>query len=176
MSLRTSKHSSGSRVERVERGNMQNDPKPTPVCPIIEEILKELFPDLAAKKQSVSLASCVNETASVDPEILRGILRELLHNASVYSPARTRIAVSATKRRKHIVLSVSDTGCGIPASERHRIFEKFGRASNAHLHNPDGSGLGLYIIRNILEAVGGKIWMESEEGKGTTVTFTVPAA
>ncbi|OGJ64218.1 hypothetical protein A3C37_04885 [Candidatus Peribacteria bacterium RIFCSPHIGHO2_02_FULL_53_20] len=163
-------------VERVEGGDMRNDPKPTHVCPIIEEITKELSGDLAARKQRVSITSCANETAKVDPDILREILREILHNASLYSPDSAVITVSSAKRRGFVVLSVSDTGCGIPASERHRIFQKFGRASNAHLFDPNGAGLGLYIARNVVERAGGKIWIESEEGKGTTVSFTVPAA
>lgn len=163
-------------VERVEGGDMRNDPQPTHVCPIIEEITKELSVDLAARKQRVSITSCANETAKVDPDILREILREILHNASLYSPDGAVIIVSSAKRRGFLVLSVSDTGCGIPAAERHRIFQKFGRASNAHLFDPNGAGLGLYIARNVVERAGGNIWMESEEGKGTTVTFTVPAA
>lgn len=163
-------------VERVEGGEMRNDPKPTHVCPIVEEILKELEADLAARKQRISLVSCANETANVDPEILKEMLREILHNACIYSPDGGLITVSSVKKRNSIEISIADTGCGIPASEQHRVFEKFGRASNAHLYDPNGAGLGLYIARNVIETAGGKIWIESEEGKGTTVTFAVPAA
>lgn len=162
-------------AERVEGGSLQNDPKPTPICPIIEEVIRESAADLATRKQHVSITACADETARVDPKILHGILRELIQNASVYSPKGATITVSSTKKGGNIVCSVADAGCGIPASERHRIFQKFGRASNAHLRYPNGAGLGLYITRTIVEHAGGRIWMESNENKGTTVTFTVPS-
>lgn len=163
-------------VERVEGGDMRNVPKPVLVCTIVEEITKELAKEIDARKQRITVTSCSNARAKVDPDILREILRELLHNAVIYSPAGGMITVASTKEKNHIAIAIADTGCGIPAGEQHRIFQKFGRGSNAHLFDPNGAGLGLYIARNVVERAGGKIWIESEEGKGTTVNFTLPAA
>jgi len=69
---------------------------------------------------------------------------------------------------------VADTGIGIPKEQHPRMFTKFFRAANAIRLETDGSGLGLFIAKNIIEKHGGKIWIESEEGKGTTVLFTLP--
>ena len=162
-------------VEKVEEGTLQNDPRPTPICPVIDATVQEVGNEIKGRKQTISIEECQEATASIDPEILRGVLRELLHNASTFSPEGSEIRISSMRRRSHIVIAVQDRGCGVPDSELHRMFQKFGRASNAHLSDPNGAGLGLYICRHVIELAGGKIDLESEEGNGTTVTFSVPA-
>ena len=162
-------------VEKVEDGMVTNNPQPTPVCRVIEATVQEVANEIKGRKQTISIEECQEATASIDPEILRGVLRELLHNASTFSPEGSEIRISSMGRRSHIVIAVKDRGCGVPASEQHRMFQKFGRASNAHLSDPNGAGLGLYICRHVIELAGGKIDLESEEGNGTTVTFSIPA-
>lgn len=162
-------------VERVEGGIVRNDPRPTLVCAVIEAALKEIANETNERKQTISIDECKEATARIDPEILRGVLRELLHNASIFSPKGSEIRVSSVARRSHIAIAVQDRGCGVPPSDLHRMFQKFGRASNAHLSDPNGAGLGLYICRKVIELAGGAIDLESEEGVGTTVTFTIPA-
>ncbi|PJB16018.1 hypothetical protein CO116_02800, partial [Candidatus Falkowbacteria bacterium CG_4_9_14_3_um_filter_38_19] len=75
---------------------------------------------------------------------------------------------------KAIEFSIKDTGVGILKNQQSRVFSKFFRGANAIRMETEGSGLGLYIAKNIIEAHGGKIWFESEEGKGTTFHFTLP--
>jgi two-component system phosphate regulon sensor histidine kinase PhoR len=72
--------------------------------------------------------------------------------------------------------SVRDTGIGIPEAARPHLFEKFYRAGNASIANTEGTGLGLYLTRLILERMGGRVWCEPEEDRGSTFTFTLPAA
>jgi signal transduction histidine kinase len=132
-------------VERIERKDMHNEPKAILVCPIVEEIVKELSIELSARKQSIAVTSCTHAAAKVDPDILREILRELLHNAVMYSPKGGKITIDSMKSKNHIIIVIADNGCGVPAGEEHRIFEKFSRGSNAHLCDPNGAGLGLYI-------------------------------
>jgi two-component system sensor histidine kinase VicK len=74
----------------------------------------------------------------------------------------------------NILVTVQDTGIGISSNQIPRVFSKFFRADNAVRMQTSGSGLGLFIAKNIIERHGGKIWIESEEGKGTTVRFTLP--
>ena len=76
--------------------------------------------------------------------------------------------------KKEIEFSIKDTGIGIPITEQKKIFIKFFRAANAIIKETEGSGLGLFIVKNIIEAHNGKIWFESEEKKGTTFFFTLP--
>jgi len=85
------------------------------------------------------------------------------------------VDVEVTLNDDEILVMVRDTGIGIPKGDLSRIFSKFFRSKNAVLTQPNGSGLGLFIAKNVIGKHGGKIWLESEEGKGTTVFFTLPA-
>ena len=161
-------------VEQVEGGGVRNNPIPTPVRAAIAGVIEELQSTWEPKGQGVLIDRSCDVTVNIDPNILKGVLREMLHNACTFSPNDTSIRVSALSKRGELSISVTDIGCGVPAAECHRIFQKFARGSNAHLFHPNGAGLGLYIARQVVEHAGGKIWMESEEGKGTTVSFKLP--
>jgi two-component system sensor histidine kinase VicK len=76
--------------------------------------------------------------------------------------------------RKEVVYSVHDNGIGIPENQKARIFSKFFRGENARTQVPDGSGLGLALVKNLVESWGGQIWFESEQNKGSTFSFTIP--
>jgi two-component system, OmpR family, phosphate regulon sensor histidine kinase PhoR len=104
---------------------------------------------------------------------LRQVVDNLLGNALRYTPQGGRIDISAAKENEQIILRVSDDGCGIPASDRPHIFEKFYRASNV-VENISGSGLGLAIVKSIVENHQGRVWVDSVEGKGSTFTVVLP--
>lgn len=110
----------------------------------------------------------------VDVERIRLTLNNLLDNAIKYTPAGGKVTVSLRHVKKEIELSVKDTGVGIPKDQQGRVFTKFFRGANVMRMATEGSGLGLFITKNIIEAHGGEIWFESEEGKGTTFYFTLP--
>ena len=162
-------------VEQAEGGGVRNIPEPTHVRSALASVVEELQSTWESRGQGIVIDPCSDCTVRVDPNILKGIVRELLHNACTFSQDDAVIHVRAVCKRDEVVISVIDTGRGVPGAERHRIFQKFGRGSNAHLSHPNGSGLGLYIARQVVEHAGGRIWMDSEEGKGTTVTFTLPS-
>jgi len=107
-------------------------------------------------------------------EKIRLAINNLLDNAIRYTPAGGRVTVSLSRGKKEIELSVKDTGVGIPKDQQERVFTKFSRGANVIRMATEGSGLGLFITKNIIEAHGGKIWFESGEGKGTTFYLTLP--
>jgi PAS domain S-box-containing protein len=110
-----------------------------------------------------------------DPEKIKLAIQNLIENSIKYTPEGGRILISLKKNKNLITFSIKDTGVGIPKDQQQRVFSKFFRAENAIKMNTEGSGLGLFITKNIIEAHGGKIWFESEEGKGTTFYFNLPA-
>jgi signal transduction histidine kinase len=110
----------------------------------------------------------------VDVEKIRLTISNLLDNAIKYTPTGGKVTVSLRHVKKEIELSVKDTGVGIPKDQQGRVFTKFFRGANVMRMETEGSGLGLFITKNIIEAHGGKIWFESEEGKGATFYFTLP--
>lgn len=109
-----------------------------------------------------------------DREKLRVVLQNLIENSIKYSNKGDKVFIGLEKKGSEIELSIKDTGIGIPKEEQPKIFEKFYRATNAKEKEEIGSGLGLYTIKQIIEHHKGKIWFESESGKGTVFYFTIP--
>jgi two-component system phosphate regulon sensor histidine kinase PhoR len=111
-----------------------------------------------------------------DPALLREVLQNLLDNAVQYTSAGGHIGVSAGVHDREAVVSVSDTGIGVPLADQERIFERFYRVDAARSREAGGTGLGLSIARHIVEAHGGRIWVESEVGAGSKFSFSIPLA
>jgi signal transduction histidine kinase len=110
----------------------------------------------------------------LDAKLVRNVLTQLLTNAQAYSPRGSTIMVRARRVEDHVQVEVEDHGSGIPDEDLPRIFHKFARGSNAPRYRPDGNGLGLFIAKGLVRRAGGKIWLESEVGRGTTFYFTLP--
>jgi signal transduction histidine kinase len=118
-----------------------------------------------------------------DPEGLRQIMDNLLDNAIHFTPPQGRITIWAAEAHldeaeatphDFLVVSVRDTGVGIPPEEHERIFERFYRVDNARSLEAGGTGMGLAIVKSLVTAHGGQVWVESEPGAGSTFSFTVP--
>jgi signal transduction histidine kinase len=116
-----------------------------------------------------------NVPVLANPVQMRQVLDNLLGNAIKYTPDQGEVGVSSRIENDQVIVMVSDTGIGIPASDRAYIFEKFYRASNVD-NNMAGTGLGLSIVRSVVEAHQGRIWVDSEVGAGTTFTLLFPLA
>jgi two-component system, OmpR family, sensor histidine kinase KdpD len=107
----------------------------------------------------------------VDPTQLEHVLVNLLDNALKFSPPIDRIEVRAEQHDEEVILRVIDRGHGIPRQEHDRIFEAFSRGASS-----DGSGLGLAIARGFAQVNGGRLWVESEPGRGSTFALALPSA
>lgn len=109
-----------------------------------------------------------------DPQLLRQVVLNLVSNAIKYTPTGGRLEVSVQRHYGMVHWVVRDTGIGIPKGAQSRLFEKFYRADNAVVMETEGTGLGLHLVRIIVERFNGRVWCESEEGGGSTFQFTLP--
>src|SRR5207247_1672963 len=112
--------------------------------------------------------------ALADRERVTQILENLVSNAVKYSPAGGAIKVSLSRQVDRVFVAISDSGLGIPRDELPKLFTRFHRVEGADRAPIRGTGLGLYITRELVDRHGGTIWAESQVGKGTTFTFTLP--
>lgn len=146
------------------------------VADVCERVRQELQPSLAAKKQMLAIYVSQAGSVRLQPELLKGVVQELVRNAIDYSPDNTSILVRATRDKRGVTIAVSDSGCGISAAELPLMFGEFHRGKDAMKYKPVGNGLGLFVCKNIIEAAGGHIGVTSEVGSGTTVRFALPLA
>ena len=115
--------------------------------------------------------------ATADRDKLRQVFSILLDNALRYSPEGGTVTVGVERKHDTVEVSVADEGIGIPQADQEQIFRKFYRGSDAELRaGAGGTGLGLFIARGLVTAMGGRIWVESREGEGSTFAFELPAA
>jgi signal transduction histidine kinase len=161
-------------ADLVHEGKLEYNPTFVSLTSILEQVVKNSGTKCALRKQRVELDLAENITMRLDAKLITGVAQEILTNALDYSPEGSVITVRSYQKGTSAAFTVIDHGCGIPKKDLRNIFNEFFRASNATLHKPDGNGLGLYIVRGIVEEAGGNIVMDSEEGKGTTVTVELP--
>jgi len=162
-------------VSRVDLGVFIVEPEPTDLTVVAESVLKELLPGSDAKKlHMVTDFEKDLPPLNADPKITRMIFQNLLSNAIKYTPAEGTITLAIKKDTSMMLISVADTGYGIPEDVQKKIFTKMFRADNARTKDPNGTGLGLYIIKATIEQTGGKIWFESKENKGSTFYVSLP--
>ena len=128
----------------------------------------------AATARSIALTCKIGEdlgAVEFDPERILQVLANLVSNALKFTPRGGQISVGVESVDQDLCFAVSDSGEGVPADRLSRIFERF---YQTHDHDRRGLGLGLFIVESVVEAHGGKVWVESTEGKGSTFLFTVP--
>lgn len=162
-------------VSRVDLDVFAVEPEQLSLKRTAESVLNELGKRVEEKKLRVE-TNFENDVPLInaDLNIVRMIFQNLFSNAIKYTSAEGKININIKKDGPNIIISVADTGCGIPSNAQSKIFTKMFRADNARVKDPDGTGLGLYIIKSTLEKTGGKIWFESQENKGSTFYVTIP--
>jgi PAS domain S-box-containing protein len=173
-------------VSRIELGTFAIAPRPTHVKEVVDEILQDFKTDIEEKGMKIKIVYHKGiPMLNVDPSLLRLIIENLLDNAIKYTPARGTITLDldcANSRAKkespllcrNLAIAISDTGYGIPRRQRHNIFKKLFRAENIKTLDTDGTGLGLYIVKSIVDYCGGTIRFTSQEKKGTTFRVVLP--
>lgn len=154
-------------VSRIEAGKMQNEPTPTNLIEFLKSMLPEAEQQFKKRNQTFEFhRPDTLPRVMVDPKLVWQVLSNLLSNASKYTPEGGKISLELSSKNDAVLMTVADNGYGIPEFQQHRIFEKFFRADNTA--KTEGTGLGMHIAQQITEAMGGKIWFASAEGKGTT--------
>jgi len=161
-------------IARIESGKIQMDIKDVAIKDIIDSVVDIITPQV--KEKSITLKVNLKTLSSIkaDPGQLERVFINLLGNAVKFTPEKGKITISSEEKKDCVEFSVEDTGIGIPKDALEKIFEEFYRAENALDQNVKGTGLGLSLVKKIIEAHKGKIWVESELGKGSKFIFTIP--
>lgn len=162
-------------IERIDSGRAEIELAPVSAAALVEQSVQVVGE--VAGEAGVELRSEVEDTVvSCDADTVVQTLTNLLGNAIKFSEAGAAITIAVAPKDGQAVFAVRDTGRGIPADQLESIFERFSQVDASDAREKGGTGLGLAIARDIVEGHGGRIWAESEEGKGTTFSFTLPLA
>lgn len=164
-------------VSKIETGKKTSDIKPLDLTVAVERVVKEFQSQAKQKKQSLKYSASEKSIPKVLANKLRveQVLSNLIINAITYTPERGKITVTVKKySRGQVSVSVSDTGIGILKDLQDKLFTKFFRISSPLVAGTKGTGLGLYISKSIIGSLGGDMWVDSEPGKGSVFTFTLP--
>jgi signal transduction histidine kinase len=165
-------------LSRIESGRMEFDFAPVNLCQTIESVITEVSPKAKARGLYVYFDNVNRSCPEIraDVEKLRQVVINLIDNAVKYT-VTGGVTVQLMQTDETLQLAVKDTGIGVDPAEKAKLFEKFFRTQGANELTREGSGLGIYVVKKIVESHGGKIWFESEGvGRGTTfyVTFPIP--
>ena len=147
-----------------------------PLKPLAESVLASLQPAIAQRRLSVSVNVPEGFAVRADADRLRQVLFNLLDNAVKYNRDDGSLRVSAIRSDGTATVAVADSGIGIPPDDLPRVFERFYRVDKARSREPGGTGLGLSIVKHLVEAHGGRVFVESSLGGGSTFSFTLPLA
>jgi signal transduction histidine kinase len=173
-------------VSRIDLGTFAVEPKLTNVIDLVKVTLSELTPQILSKK--IIIKEVYDQgipIMKVDPKLLKIIFQNLLSNAVKYTPDQGKISIQIDLHyrkifngkgveKEGVIITVADSGYGIPKHQQDKIFTKLFRADNVREKDVEGTGLGLYVVKAIVEQSGGKIWFESEENKGSTFHVSLP--
>lgn len=161
-------------ASRIEGTKIKLKPQPVDLKFLINDVLMELRPRLEQKKLTLTSHLPDLPKTNQDIELTSVVYRNIISNAIKYTPPGGKITITVSKEDSHLLTKITDTGVGIAKKDLKRVFHKFFRGKNAVAMEPEGSGLGLYLAKTIIDSSGGRIWFESKLNKGTTFWFTLP--
>ncbi|TQD24363.1 PAS domain S-box protein [Methanolobus vulcani] len=161
-------------LSKIEAGKMELECEDFNVSELIDETLKSMYPMSGKKNIKLYLRNNINNgNVHADKIKIRQILYNLLSNAIKFTPDNGEVFISIEKTENGIQVSVTDTGIGIPSEMQDEIFSPFTQVDASSKRRYGGTGLGLALVKQFVEMHNGKVWLESEEGKGSTFTFTI---
>ncbi|HJV32863.1 MAG TPA: ATP-binding protein [Patescibacteria group bacterium] len=162
-------------ISRIESGRTKPNPERVDTRAFVDSMAREIEP-LARQKRLAFTHATAKEAVDfyADPNLARQALSNVLSNAVKYTPEGGSVALDVAVKGRETVFRVKDTGLGIPKSQRYRVFDKFFRGENVVAQETVGSGLGLYVVKTIMDMSGGRVRFDSVEGKGTTFELAFP--
>ncbi|MBU2545303.1 GHKL domain-containing protein [Patescibacteria group bacterium] len=163
-------------VAQIEEGKYLRNLVLTSIEDVIKTVLESRKQEIMNKKLNVEFQREDVQKIMLDIEKMEIVFKNILDNAIRYTSIGGKIIITLNRKEKEreVEIHIKDNGIGIPEYEQDRVFTKFFRGSNVMRIDTEGTGLGLYISRNIIEAHGGRVWFESKEKQGTTVHVTIP--
>ena len=163
-------------VARSESGTIEVDLKPVEFKEVVEKTITQVKPSADKRGITVTMNMVCADDCKVmaDEEKLYEVIENLLSNAVKYNKDNGNVTISASKQGNFALVEIEDTGLGIPKEQQEKVFSKFFRAHQEGTEEVPGTGLGLFVVRMLIEKMKGKITFESEEGVGTKFSFTLP--
>lgn len=162
-------------VSKIETGRLNLKNTQIDLSDIMRGTVKSLKLEARAKKIKVNMTiDGTDFKIETDALLVGEVLSNLISNAIKYTPTKGKIDVSLSEHKLTYLCCVSDNGMGIPADFQNKIFTKFSRADNAQKADTTGTGLGLYLVKEIAKILGGELWFQSKENKGTKFYFSLP--
>ncbi|MEP7103267.1 MAG: ATP-binding protein [Candidatus Dojkabacteria bacterium] len=163
-------------ISRIDQGRIKNYPKPTNIVDLIQEIYNEMSVPALKKKIEFNLEIKNKNLPSIniDPKRLYEVIENLVTNALEYTPSKGYVTISVDRAKDMILVSVKDNGIGISEKDQSKLFTKFFRTDKSIISNPQGSGLGLYLVKSYVENWRGNVEVKSKLGKGSKFSFTLP--
>jgi len=161
-------------VARIDQGRLIIKKMPVNLATITKEALSGSSALIQEKKIEITFSDKKVPLVFGDPEKLRMVVENLIGNAIKYTTNHGKIEVKIIRKGEFVIFSIKDNGVGIPLEQHGRVFDKFFRSDNIVKYQTEGTGLGLYIAKNIIEQLGGDIWFDSVEGLGSIFSFSIP--
>ena len=162
-------------LSKIEAGKLELHYEEFPVKEAINEVLNTIIG--FSNKKGIHIHTHIHEdvpSITVDKVMFKQIMFNLLSNAVKFTPENGRVTINASLMNQHVQIAVNDTGIGIKSEDMVKIFEAFRQIDASYARRYEGTGLGLTLTKRLVELHGGKIWVISEFGKGSTFTFTLP--
>jgi PAS domain S-box-containing protein len=159
-------------LSRLEAGKMHLEKQSFDFEQLLDELIDET--KLIVTTHEINLLGCQSIQINADRDKIAAVISNLLNNAVKYSPEGKLIEINCTISDSHVKVSIKDEGMGINRKDLPHIFERYFRVETSETHHISGFGIGLYLSAEIVELHGGKIWAESEVGKGSTFYFSLP--
>ena len=162
-------------VARIDQNRLILIKQKVDFLKIVEEVMEEIIPKAKLRNIEIEIDTKKELPMVVgDKEKVQIVVENLFDNAVKYTNSGGKIRVKISKNKQYLEFEIKDNGVGIPEEQIGRVFEKFFRSDNATRYQTEGTGLGLYIAKNIVEQLGGKIWFKSIENVGSVFSFSLP--